>query len=172
MAISFGWAGFLAARSTGRTGECATADGCDCHDSIPNANGNVHVTITGPQLVTAGSTYDYTISVSGTPSGSTGGFNLCASGGTLIAGTGSKVGSGELTHSNGDNRFWAFQWTAPTTGSANQSFVAVAQATHPARPAVRSRIFPLTEVEVGSRWRFTVEHPGALSGITPFCAMS
>jgi pyruvate/2-oxoacid:ferredoxin oxidoreductase beta subunit len=29
-----------------------------------------------------------------------------------------------------------------------------------ARMAVRARIFPLMEVEDGSRWRFTVEHPG------------
>jgi pyruvate/2-oxoacid:ferredoxin oxidoreductase beta subunit len=29
-----------------------------------------------------------------------------------------------------------------------------------ARMAVRSRIFPLMEVEDGSRWRFTTEHPG------------
>jgi pyruvate ferredoxin oxidoreductase beta subunit/2-oxoisovalerate ferredoxin oxidoreductase beta subunit len=33
-------------------------------------------------------------------------------------------------------------------------------ALHLARAAVRSRIFPLMEVENGSRWRFTVEHPG------------
>jgi 2-oxoisovalerate ferredoxin oxidoreductase beta subunit len=33
-------------------------------------------------------------------------------------------------------------------------------AIHLARAAVRTRIFPLMEVENGSRWRFTVDHPG------------
>jgi pyruvate ferredoxin oxidoreductase beta subunit/2-oxoisovalerate ferredoxin oxidoreductase beta subunit len=33
-------------------------------------------------------------------------------------------------------------------------------ALHLARAAVRNRVFPLMEVENGSRWRFTVEHPG------------
>lgn len=31
---------------------------------------------------------------------------------------------------------------------------------HLARAAVRTRVFPLMEVENGERWRFTVEHPG------------
>jgi pyruvate ferredoxin oxidoreductase beta subunit/2-oxoisovalerate ferredoxin oxidoreductase beta subunit len=33
-------------------------------------------------------------------------------------------------------------------------------AIHLARAAVRTRIFPLMEVEDGERWRFTVDHPG------------
>jgi len=33
-------------------------------------------------------------------------------------------------------------------------------AIHLARAAVRSRLFPLMEVENGSRWRFTEDHPG------------
>lgn len=123
-------AAFLAAHSTGRTGECATSDGCDCHDTMPNANGDVTVHITGPQVVDAGSTNSYTISVTGTPGGSTGGFNLCTSGGTLVAGANSQVSNGELTHSNGDNRWWAFEWTAPYAGPVYYDFVAVAQATN------------------------------------------
>jgi pyruvate/2-oxoacid:ferredoxin oxidoreductase beta subunit len=34
------------------------------------------------------------------------------------------------------------------------------RALHLARSAVRSRVFPLMEVENGRTWRFTVEHPG------------
>jgi len=34
------------------------------------------------------------------------------------------------------------------------------RALHLARSAVRSRVFPLMEVENGRTWRFTVDHPG------------
>lgn len=129
LALSVCWAGFLAARSTGRIGECATSDGCDCHDKTPNANGDVTVTVAGPDTVDAGATNGYRIWLSGGPSGNTGGFNLCASGGTLIAGSGCKVDTGELTHSNGDNRFWLFEWIAPMAAPATYEFTAVAQAT-------------------------------------------
>lgn len=123
------WAGYLYARSGGVSGVCDQPDGCSCHDDLPNANGTVTVTITGPQMVSQGATNTYTLTVSGGPSGDTGGFNLCADGGTLIPGTGSELGSGELRQSNGNNRSWSFDWTAPAT-PGTRSFVAVAQATN------------------------------------------
>ena len=123
------WVGYLAARSGGVSGVCTSSEGCDCHSSTPNDNGVATVTITGPQLVDSGTTNSYTIAVTGGPSGTTGGFDLCATEGTLIAGVGSKLDSGELIHSNGDNRSWTFQWTAQTAGMALVDFFAVAQAT-------------------------------------------
>jgi len=130
LSVSLIWTGYLAAHSSGQFGVCDASDGCRCHSQTPNANGDVTVSISGPQVVDAGSTNSYTISVAGIPAGTTGGFNLCASGGTLIAGTGMQLDTGELTHSNPDNRSWTFEWTAPSSGAANYEFLAVAQATN------------------------------------------
>ncbi len=113
------WAAYLFADQSGRTGVSTASNGCRCHDSSPNANGAVSVSITGPQTVPAGSVADYTISVTGAPSGTTGGFNLKADGGTFTAGTGNKVSNGELTHSN-SRRSWSFKWTAPSAAGTYQ----------------------------------------------------
>lgn len=127
------WAGLLLARSTGRFGEALTADGCQCHSATPNANGPVTVNIVGPQSVTPGSTNSYTVFVTGGPSGTLGGFNLKAQDGTLIAVDadvqvgGTPVGT-EVTHTNGDNRVWHFDWTAPAT-EGTVEFYAIAQST-------------------------------------------
>ena len=121
------WAGLLLARSTGLTGVAQSATGCSCHSSTPNANGPVTVTISGPQAVLPSSTNSYTISVSGGPATTMGGFNLKAAGGTLIAGANNQLLSGELTHLSRDFRTWSFTWQAPATeGQVN--FYAVAQA--------------------------------------------
>jgi hypothetical protein len=80
------WAAHLMASSGGRTGISASANGCSCHSSSANAGGAVTVSITGPQTVEAGSVSDYTIAVTGGPSGTAGGFDLSANGGTLTAG--------------------------------------------------------------------------------------
>jgi hypothetical protein len=109
------WAAYLFADQSGRTGVSTSSSGCSCHGSSPNTNGAVSASITGPQTVLAGSVGDYTISVAGTPSGTTGGFNLKADGGTFTAGTGNKVSNGELTHSTNSARSWSFRWTAPST---------------------------------------------------------
>ncbi len=122
------WAGYLAGNSGGRVGVCEAVTGCSCHGTTPNGNGDVTVTISGPQDVLIGTTHSYTIEVSGGPSGTTGGFNLCASGGTLIPGAGNEESQGELTHSNGDNRSWTFEWTAPDS-ETGVDFVAVSMAT-------------------------------------------
>jgi hypothetical protein len=123
------WAGFLFARSSGIIGLSTSANGCVCHDGSPNANGNATVTITGPQMVETSSTSNYTIMVSGGPVSTTGGFNLSADGGSLIAGANNQLDTGELTHVDRDSRSWTFQWQAPATPGTYNLF-AVAQATN------------------------------------------
>ncbi len=121
------WAGYLLAHSAGMTGVAQSATGCNCHSSTSNANGAVTVSITGPVSVQIGSTHSYTISVSGGPAGTMGGFDLKPDAGTLTAGLNNKVSGGELTHSNENARTWTFDWTAPNSeGQVN--FYAVAQA--------------------------------------------
>jgi hypothetical protein len=129
VAFSILWAGQLLARSTGIIGVSELPNGCSCHDSSPNANGNVTVDIQGPQTVEPSATESYTITVTGDPAGTTGGFNLTADAGTLIAGANNKLDTGELTHIDRDSRSWTFEWQAPgAEGTAN--FFAVAQATN------------------------------------------
>ncbi len=122
------WAGYLFARSSGMTGVAQSPNGCSCHSSTPNANGPVTVTITGPQAVRPDSIGTYTITVSGGPAATKGGFNLKAQAGTLIAGPNTNIVGGELTHSNPDSRSWSFDWKAPAT-EAPVNLYAVAQAT-------------------------------------------
>jgi len=111
------------ASSNGRTGHATS--GCNCHASSPTAS--VVVSITGPQAVAPSSTHSYTVSVTGGPATTFGGFDLKPSAGTLTAGSNNQVSSGEETHINSASRSWTFSWTAPaTTGS--QNFVAVALA--------------------------------------------
>ncbi len=113
--VSIFWAWYVFAYGNGRTGDSTASTGCSCHDSTPNAHGVMSVSITGPQVVQVGSISDYTISVTGDPAGTTGGFGLTSSGGTFTAGTGDKVSNGELVHSDKTRRSWSFKWTAPTT---------------------------------------------------------
>jgi hypothetical protein len=127
--VSILWAGYLLARSGGYIGVTQSPIGCNCHDSSPDANGNVTVDIQGPQTVQAGATETYTISVSGQPAGTTGGFNLSTDTGTLIAGTNSQLDTGELTHVDKNSRSWTFEWEAPAT-EGTASFFAVGQATN------------------------------------------
>lgn len=109
------WAGLLLARPDGMTGVAQSASGCSCHSSTPNANGPVTVSISGPQAVRPGTANSYTISVSGGPAGTEGGFNLKAQAGTLIAGVDCQLVGGELTHFSPDFRTWHFSWQAPAT---------------------------------------------------------
>lgn len=123
------WAGVLLARGGGISGRCDTSTGCSCHSNSPDANGAVTVQISGPTAVTVGSTHTYTVSVSGGPSGSTGGFDLCASGGVLVPVFGCQMNQGELTHIDNSSRSWTFQWTAPASPTS-VDFTAVAQSTN------------------------------------------
>ena len=90
--------------------------GCgSCHGSQPNANGKVTVSIQSAIALQTGSTIPVTLTVTGGPAGTTGGFSLDTNGGTLKAGTNSKVSSGSLTHSNKSARSWKFSFTGTKT---------------------------------------------------------
>ena len=85
----------------------------DCHRGgvLPT------VTIVGPTTVAPGSTTQYTMSIQGGQS-NRGGFNVSATGGTLVAGTGSKLSGGELTQSASRTAVggvveFPFSWRAP-----------------------------------------------------------
>jgi hypothetical protein len=113
-------AGLLGARSDGVSGKTQAATGCSCHSTTPNSAGGVTVTLAGPQSVAPGSTHSYTVAVIGGPNGTTGGFNLMASSGTLVPGVGSQLLNNELVHANNTRRSWTFDWTAPLVdGTAN-----------------------------------------------------
>jgi hypothetical protein len=118
-------AGISFADANGRTGRAQSSSGCGgCHGSQSTA---VTVSITGPQSVQVGSTNSYTVTVSGGPASTAGGFNLKASGGTLAAGINNSVSGTEVTHTSPSSRSWTFSWTAPSTAGA-QNFWAVALA--------------------------------------------
>ena len=118
-ALSLGlWAAYLLADGSGKTGYATSSSGCSCHGSNPNAAGAVTVSISGPQTLMAGATGNYTFSVTGGPSGSTGGFDLKASGGTFTPGSNNRGSSTELTHMDNGSRSWSFKWTAPTTSGS------------------------------------------------------
>jgi hypothetical protein len=117
-------ASLLQANESGRTGKAQSANGCNCHGSTHSTG--VTVTITGPQTVAPSSKHSYTVSVSGGPT-VLGGFNLKTAAGTLTAGPNTTVSGLEVTHSNGFERSWTFDWTAPAT-VGTQNFYAIAVA--------------------------------------------
>jgi hypothetical protein len=118
-------AGRLAAHSNGVSGKCASPTGCSCHGAAANGNGNVVVDIAGPTTVAPGLSGHYTLTVSGDPAGTTGGMGIMASAGTLVPGTGTKLSSTELVHSDNLWRSWTFDWQAPATEGA-YNFQAIA----------------------------------------------
>ncbi|MDH3457882.1 MAG: hypothetical protein OER90_13670, partial [Gemmatimonadota bacterium] len=117
-------------RSGGITG--LSQNGCgDCHNS-PNDPAPT-VTLAGPTTVAPGATETYTLTITpaddGTSDAVGGGLNVSASGGTLIAGTGTSVeGDGELTHTGPklvpllDPVSWDYQWTAPGTAGTETMY--------------------------------------------------
>lgn len=106
-------AGQAVADINGRTGKSQSSGGCNCHGSSLTAG--VVVTITGPQSVATGATNSYTVTVSGGPAASNGGFNLKATAGTLTAGANNRVSGLEVTHNTNIVRSWTFSWKAPAT---------------------------------------------------------
>ncbi|NIM50983.1 MAG: hypothetical protein GTO22_17335, partial [Gemmatimonadales bacterium] len=108
---------FYSGGISGYSGE--TADCTECHDS-PNGDPPT-VTLGGPTTIAPGATGDYTLTI--TPAAGSdqaaGGFNVSVSGGTLIAGAGSQIMNGEVTHDGPQagtgTLSWSFQWTAPGT---------------------------------------------------------
>ncbi|MCX6164600.1 MAG: T9SS type A sorting domain-containing protein [Ignavibacteriae bacterium] len=92
--------------------------GCNCHSTTSDVA--INVTLTGPDTVFAGSTNDFTFSVSRTSGSFTkGGIDVAVSSGTLGLGTstGLKILSGELVHSTKFNgpTTKTFTFTAPST---------------------------------------------------------
>lgn len=105
------------AYSSGITGvTLKNGQGCTCHGGLASG---VTVTINGPASLQVGETGNYTVTVTGGPLVKAG-TNIAASTGTLTAGTGLQLMSGELTHTapkSPDNNTvtFSFQYTAPAT---------------------------------------------------------
>jgi hypothetical protein len=120
----------LSAYPTGRTGSTLKSGttGCgNCHSASTVISG----AITGPLTVVAGQTYTYTLTIT-MPSGSGNeGVNIAAKNGTLaiIAGSGLKLASGELTHSSAltyaNPKVIQFSYTAPTVAGTDTLFSTV-----------------------------------------------
>jgi hypothetical protein len=116
------------ANSTGRTGRSTT--GCtSCHGSSADTTTTASFSASATE-VAPGDTVQVTFTVSTTSSSRTAaGLNVSASSGSFTAGTGTKVSSGELTHStpgamSGSTVSFVFDWTAPsTTGTVTLSGV-------------------------------------------------
>jgi len=108
---------FLFASPGGVSGRTLKSNkGCTCHFST--ANTGVVVTIIGPDTVTAGQSYSYSVTVTG-GTGTTGGVDIAVLNGTI-----SPVSSflqllnSELTHNNGPITVpsnYQFTYTAPVT---------------------------------------------------------
>lgn len=129
----------LGSNSNGITGKSTTS--CTpCHGN--NTNSATSVTIIGNIPSTgfvANQTYNMTIMVqnsnyAGSPNRS--GFNLSVDQGTLVAGTGSSLSSGELIHSTPQTNSgatgtatWNFDWVAPATATS-VTFSAAGNATN------------------------------------------
>ena len=111
-AISF----VIYAKSDGKIGRTikTSDEGCACHGDLDK---KVTVVIEGPETMNSGETAEFTVTITGGPL-LNGGFNAAVSAGTLIAGEGTKLLKGELTHSepkkpeNGKLLF-KFSYTAP-----------------------------------------------------------
>ena len=107
------------ASSSGKTGKSVT--GCTCH----TGSGMVTPTLSGLPSgdYYTGTTYSLTISGTGSPSGTKGGFDLSSSSGTFSnPGANAKLESGEVTHSNKNSRSWTVDWTSPTAGTGTVTF--------------------------------------------------
>jgi hypothetical protein len=105
--------------STGRFDRAKT--GCECHSST--ADPTVTVSMAGhPTEYTPFQNYQLTISVSGGPASTKGGFNLEVSAGTLSTSDPNVQINGpqnQATHTNPNQRSWSVDWTAPAAGSGD-----------------------------------------------------
>ncbi|MBN9682256.1 MULTISPECIES: MXAN_6652 family MXYO-CTERM-anchored protein [unclassified Corallococcus] len=108
---------------SGKQGVSCTASGCHGGGSSTPT-----VTLEGPTALTAGQTGQYSLVITGGP-GAKAGMNVAVDGATLTAGSGTKVMSGELTHSlpktftNGSARF-DFSLVAPATNGTYKVYAA------------------------------------------------
>lgn len=105
------------AYSTGITGRTLkNGQGCTCHGS---QSPGVTVTINGPSSLQTGETANFSVTISGGPLVKAG-TNIAVSAGTLTAGSGLQLISGELTHTapkapEGNTVTFSFQYTAPVS---------------------------------------------------------
>ncbi|MEC7686146.1 MAG: choice-of-anchor V domain-containing protein, partial [Candidatus Thermoplasmatota archaeon] len=112
------------AYSSGKTDSSTTGcGGGSCHGSTNTVTPTLTTGIPSSGY-TPGTVYSLTIGGSGGVSGTKGGFNLDASSGTFSnPGTNAQIVSGEVTHSNSNARTWTVDWTAPSTGTGDVTFL-------------------------------------------------
>lgn len=103
---------------TGYSGKQGPTCGA-CHDPPPTLT----LTVEGPEVVPAGMTASYVLTVDGT---GTSGFNLAGSDGDFtVTDAGTRIHNGELTHTNAAiSDAWSFDWTAPMTPGAHTLYAA------------------------------------------------
>tara|TARA_B100000676_G_scaffold58987_1_gene58130 strand:+ start:842 stop:6118 length:5277 start_codon:yes stop_codon:yes gene_type:complete len=112
------------AYSSGKTGSSATGcGGGSCHGSTNTVTPTLTTGIPNSGY-TPGAVYSLTIAGSGGVSGTKGGFNLDASSGIFSnPGTNTQIVGGEVTHSNSNARTWTVDWTAPSSGAGDVTFL-------------------------------------------------
>lgn len=117
-AVGLAWP---AASNAGGAPSNAAMDGCTCHNAA--ADPMVRVSLTGlPSTYAPGTSYDLNLAIEGGPpvvmgvSMNQGGLAVHATGGRLVAGTGTQVDDADsyLTHTaqGNDQRTWSFKWEA------------------------------------------------------------
>ena len=112
------------AYSGGKTG--SSSSGCgggSCHGGANTVTPTLSTGIPSSGY-SAGVVYSLTIGGTGGVSGTKGGFNLDSSLGSFSnPGSNVQIVSGEVTHSNSNSRTWTIDWTAPSTGSGDVTFL-------------------------------------------------
>jgi len=140
---------------TGRTQKNGT--GCNCHGSLPS--GAISVQILGPDVLTAGQTGTYTVTISGGPLSSAG-TNIAASSGELklLAGQGLQQLGDELTHTapklpQQESVSFAFSYTAPATPGVVTLYA-------------NGNSVNLSGDPTGDQWNFAPDRPITVIGAT------
>jgi uncharacterized protein (TIGR03382 family) len=115
LSLSSGLFSNASANSAGKTGVSTT--GCSCHGS---ADATTSASFSAPSTTVApGESLLVSFTVASTSGSRTSmGLNVSATGGTLTAGTATRVSSSEITHSSRtamSSGPFTFTWTAPTT---------------------------------------------------------
>lgn len=114
--------------STGRYDRAQT--GCECHGL--SADPTVTVDITGlPAEYNPGETYQLTVTVTGGPATTKGGFNLEVTAGTLSpvdSSVQTNAFQNQSTHTHPNQRSWDVDWTAPAQGTGPVTFWAAGNA--------------------------------------------
>jgi len=107
----------------GKTQKGGNTTGCYCHCASASSATTVAFSTTATTIYT-GQSYSFTVTVSNS-SESGAGVEVAAQRGTLTAGTGTQVISGELTHSSAATSLpasWTFTYTAPSTSGTDTLF--------------------------------------------------